>query len=88
MTVGPFDIEPELGPSEFGGSAGLVQPRVNPLGLEGHTPTASEANAMTVRGGMHWGPGEPFLDELGNEVVPEVQDSIDPVTGEEVPPVI
>jgi len=86
MTVGPFDLEPELPASEFGGSAGIVQPRVTPLGTEGHTPTASEVNNMIVRGGMHYGPGEDFTDEFGRVFPTEVMDSVDPVTGESVPP--
>lgn len=84
--TGPFDAEAPTGPSEFGGEAGLVQPRVNPLGGEGHTPTPGEALGMIRRGAMHWGPGESFVNELGEVITPEVQDSIDPVTGETVPP--
>lgn len=84
--TGPFDAEPELPASEFGGEGGIVQPRVTPLGTEGHTPTPSEENSMTMRGAMHWGPGEPFIDELGRVVETFVQDSVDPVTGETVPP--
>lgn len=44
MTVGPFDEPVPVGPSEYGGDEGLVQPRA-----KGHTPTPAERLAMANR---------------------------------------
>lgn len=44
MTVGPFDEPIPLKPTEYGGDAGLVQPRA-----KGHVPTPAERNAMAAR---------------------------------------
>lgn len=85
---GPFDIEPPLGPTEYGGEAGWLQPDTTPAGTPGHTPTASEENNITMRGAMHWSSEEETVATLnGRDVVVRqpVQDSTDPVTGLEVP---
>lgn len=44
MTAGPFDLPVAVGSSEYGGDAGLVQPRA-----KGHKPTPSERLNMITR---------------------------------------
>jgi hypothetical protein len=44
MTVGPWDDAAPLGPSEYGGKAGLVQSKA-----DGHDPTPAERLAMANR---------------------------------------
>ncbi len=44
MTQGPFDKPVVVGPSEYGGDAGLVQPRE-----KGHKPTPRERLNMMTR---------------------------------------
>lgn len=44
MTQGPFDQPVFVGPSEYGGDGGLVQPRA-----KGHKPTARERENMITR---------------------------------------
>lgn len=40
-----------VGPSEFGGSAGVVQPAITPNGAPGHTPDPSELASLQRRTG-------------------------------------
>ena len=88
MTIGPFDFEPPVGPTEYGGTEGWMQPITAPDGGPGHTPTASEQNNMLMRGSMHYDIEEQVVATInGKDVVIQqpIQDSIDPVTGLPVP---